>query len=206
MFTFLLHRVASPTPLLKCCYRGCVWATEVQNIFIAVCQCFDPDSIFFRKKNVCLLRIFCWKGWSNTDTSLINLCGKIPSAAFWTIPSFEELWVFVYLHICYGYAQTPMPSRKFYLQFCPLSILLTGCRGWWSLSCQSRFTCWQNIYTFDRAVRLLSPNQMSTHAEFPSPQTKLEGSASSLYSNLYLEPLDQRLCTIKNQERKTPRE
>lgn len=92
---------------------------------------------FFRK-NVCLLKIFCWKGWSNTDISLINPCGEIPTAAFWTISSFKELWVFVYFHICHGYAQTPMPSRKFYLQFCPFFVLTTGCRGWWSLSCQSR--------------------------------------------------------------------
>lgn len=89
-------------------------------------------------ENVCLLKIFCWKGWSNTDISLINLCGDIPTAAFWTISSFKELWVFVYFRICYGYAQTPMPSRKFYLQFCPFFVLTTGCRDWWSLSCQSR--------------------------------------------------------------------
>lgn len=43
-------------------------------------------------------------------------------------------------------------------------------------------TCLQNIHTFDRAVRFLSPNQMSTQTDFPL--SRLEGSALNQLSEI----------------------
>lgn len=174
-------------------------------MFIGICQCFDLDSIFLQK-NVCLLRtfFFCWKWQSDTDISLINPCGEIPTTAFWTIHSFKEPWVFVYLHLRCGYVQTPLPSRKFHLQFCPLSVLTTGCRGWWSLSCQSWLLAGKTWAPLTELSDCCPQTKWAHMLNLP-PQTKLEGSASSRYSNLYLEcHVHTATHNQKPQERKTP--
>lgn len=124
--------------------------------------CFDLDSMFLQN-NACVLRTFSFVG-NVMRLTRINPCGEIP--ALWTIHSLKGLWVLSCLHTCYDDAQTALPSRKFHLQFGPLSTLTTGCRDWWSPSCQSWLLARKTFTPLTELSDCWSLHQMSTHTDF----------------------------------------